>query len=172
MGDTVILWAFGLPFLPVYADYYVLTGSRWRHQLWLIDRKTRHKSFPTHSLQFGQFLASVPTTSSANELHLDFDSSEYDFRFNHTDLVAVFLPDGITLTTLPNIVGLRPQSGPNALLVMDRPGLISENEWTQAAQQYTRTPHLRLRVTTEGTHVTTDRSKMPTQKAVEVTKSQ
>jgi hypothetical protein len=46
-----------------------------------------------------------------------------------------FLPDGITLTTLPNIVGLRPQSGPNALLVMDRPGLISENEWTQAAQQ-------------------------------------
>ena len=71
MGETVVLWAFGLPFLPVYAGYYVLTGSRWRHHLWLIDRKTRHESLPSRSLQFGQFFVPAPTTPSDNALHLE-----------------------------------------------------------------------------------------------------
>jgi hypothetical protein len=121
MGEPVILWAFGLPFLPVYADYYVFTGSKWRHYLWLLDKKTRHESLPTRGLRFGQFLASVPTTPTDNMLHLDIDSGEHDFQFNHTDLVAVFLHDGITLTKLPNVAGLQSQSGPKAMLVMDRP---------------------------------------------------
>ncbi|OQE86084.1 hypothetical protein PENNAL_c0022G02146 [Penicillium nalgiovense] len=27
IGDLVVLWAFGLPFMAVYADYYILAGS-------------------------------------------------------------------------------------------------------------------------------------------------
>lgn len=89
MGEPVILWAFGLPFLPVYADYYVFTGSKWRHYLWLINKKTRHESLPTRGLRFGQFLAPTPTTVTDNILHLDIDGSGHNFQFNHIDLVTV-----------------------------------------------------------------------------------
>lgn len=92
--------------------------------------------------QFGKFLAPV--------------------HFNHTDVVAVILRDGITLTTLQNIAGLQPQSGPNGMLLMDRPQDISEADWVEATtKEYTRTPHLNLRTPTDGTHLTTLRSKIP-----------
>lgn len=31
MGEPVILWAFGLPWIAVYSDYYILAGSRLRN---------------------------------------------------------------------------------------------------------------------------------------------
>lgn len=56
MGETVILWAFGLPFLPVYADYYMLTGSTWRSFLFvsftLLFCLNPTFGIPTHSFRF------------------------------------------------------------------------------------------------------------------------
>jgi hypothetical protein len=59
MGDPVILWAFGLPFLAVYRDYYVLAGSDLRQHLWLLDKKTRHDALASQGFNFGQLLAPV-----------------------------------------------------------------------------------------------------------------
>ncbi|KAJ5207290.1 hypothetical protein N7491_002079 [Penicillium cf. griseofulvum] len=42
IGEPVIMWEYGLPFLAVHADYYVLTGSTLRPGSWLLTRKQNH----------------------------------------------------------------------------------------------------------------------------------
>jgi hypothetical protein len=57
MGDPVILWAFGLPLMTAYADYYILARSTLRHYFWLLDEKTPHDSLPVCGFHFGQLIA-------------------------------------------------------------------------------------------------------------------
>ncbi|KAJ5415506.1 hypothetical protein N7465_004201 [Penicillium sp. CMV-2018d] len=58
MGDPVVMWCFGLPFLAVYGDYYVMTGSPLRHFLWNIDKKPGHYSLKHKGFHFGEVVVS------------------------------------------------------------------------------------------------------------------
>ncbi|OQE19648.1 hypothetical protein PENFLA_c018G07011 [Penicillium flavigenum] len=78
MGDPVTLWAFDLPFMAVYADYYVLARSTLQQYFWLLDKKTRHDSLPVRGFHFGHLIAPPDLLATANIVHLDHDT--YDVR--------------------------------------------------------------------------------------------
>ncbi|KAJ6190943.1 hypothetical protein N7519_000964 [Penicillium mononematosum] len=42
-GDPVVIWAHGIPFIPVYADYYALVGSHLHKYMWLLTKKLMRK---------------------------------------------------------------------------------------------------------------------------------
>ncbi|CAG7985923.1 unnamed protein product [Penicillium nalgiovense] len=65
MGDTVILWAIGVAFMAVYAEYYVLAGSNLCHYLWLLAKRktTKHNGLPRYRYHFGQIAASTTLDS-------------------------------------------------------------------------------------------------------------
>lgn len=54
MGHPVILWAFGIPFVAVYANYYIMRGSSCRPHIWLLTKKPGHyqlsNCFPNDNL--------------------------------------------------------------------------------------------------------------------------
>jgi hypothetical protein len=56
---------------------------------------------------------------------------QLELHFAQTNYVGVFHSYGVTLTTLPNMAGLHPKSGPKELLVMDRLDIIRHAEWQQ-----------------------------------------
>lgn len=44
MGHPVILWAFGIPFVAIYADYYIMSRTSCRPYIWLLNKKPGHLS--------------------------------------------------------------------------------------------------------------------------------
>ncbi|KAF4764752.1 hypothetical protein HAV15_001256 [Penicillium sp. str.  len=54
VGHSVVLWAFGQPFIPVYGDYYLLCGSHLRPYLWQWSKKRRGKALPYRGFHSGR----------------------------------------------------------------------------------------------------------------------
>ncbi|KAJ5405912.1 hypothetical protein N7465_007196 [Penicillium sp. CMV-2018d] len=53
-AQPVVPWGFGLSFLPVHGDYYILCGSDLRPYHLQLTHKTKGKAPPHHSFRFGQ----------------------------------------------------------------------------------------------------------------------
>lgn len=58
MGNPVIMWRFGLPFVAVYGDYYAMSGSALQHYLWEIDKRPGHYSLKHGGFHFGEIAVS------------------------------------------------------------------------------------------------------------------
>lgn len=72
MGGAVVVWAHGVPFLPVFSDCYILTGAKLRHYPWNLDTKHRHGDMIGRRLHFGEIVA-PPSEIGDNALHMDDD---------------------------------------------------------------------------------------------------
>jgi hypothetical protein len=48
VGEPVIVWAHGLPFIPVLADYHALAGSHLRKHMWLLNKIMSHAKITFH----------------------------------------------------------------------------------------------------------------------------
>ncbi|CRL24589.1 unnamed protein product [Penicillium camemberti] len=48
--DPLIIWAFGLPFVPAYGDHYILAGPYLRNYLWILDKRDVY-----HQLKHAEF---------------------------------------------------------------------------------------------------------------------
>jgi hypothetical protein len=48
VDEPVIVWAHGLPFIPVLADYHALAGSHLRKHMWLLTKIMSHAKITFH----------------------------------------------------------------------------------------------------------------------------
>lgn len=147
-GEPVVLWAFGIPFLPVYSDYYLLCGSHLRPYLWQLTHKPKGKSLPYRGCRFGQVVGPIKRLSALQgndtTLIIDHDSPEktkfsVDLRYSPTDLVMTYGDNSVVLTTLTNLTAFHPKSGLKGNQVMDKPSGVTEEAWdTAKAAPYSR----------------------------------
>ncbi|CAI7565293.1 unnamed protein product [Penicillium viridicatum] len=135
MGGAVVVWAHGLPFLPVFSDYYLLAGAGLRHYLWTMDKKHGHKALTSTGMHFGEVVAS-PADIGENALEMEYDEQDWQrfpvaptLRCSPTNLVLLFRKDKFTLGSLPYIVGFHPNSGTKALKTVAQPDSISDDMW-------------------------------------------
>ncbi|KAJ5500893.1 hypothetical protein N7527_012014 [Penicillium freii] len=134
MGGAVVVWAHGLPFPPVFSDYYLFAGAGLRHYLWTMDKKHRYKALTSPGMHFGEVVAS-PADIGENALEMEYDEQDWQrfpvvptLRCSPTDLVLLFGKDKFTLGSLPYIVGFHP-SGTKALKTVAQPDSISDDMW-------------------------------------------
>ncbi|KAJ5392786.1 hypothetical protein N7465_011760 [Penicillium sp. CMV-2018d] len=135
MEGAVVVWAHGLPFLPVFSDYYLLAGAGLRHYLWTMDKKHKHKALTSTRMHFGEAVAS-PADIGENALEMEHDEQDRQrfpaaptLRCSPTNLVLLFGKDKFTLGSLPYIVGFHPNSGTKALKTVAQPDSISDDIW-------------------------------------------
>jgi hypothetical protein len=125
-GDPVIIWAFGLPFIPVYGGYYAMVGQDWSRYLWLVKHKAERKLMANTLFTFGQFVA--PWTDgfrvSQDALQFDWDDAPAHLRagwyrakppilVEKADDMVLTLHNGssLLLTPVHNFTGFHPSVG-------------------------------------------------------------
>ncbi|KAJ6131812.1 hypothetical protein N7471_007027 [Penicillium samsonianum] len=124
-GDPVIIWAFGLPFIPVYTGYYAMVGQNWSKHLWQLDHKVHNKKLSDRGFTFGQVIAPwiSDTPRSDYAVHIDWDDlstepwAHRDIKkpslVEHpSDMVLTVGNGRAMLTPLHNFVGFHPAIGP------------------------------------------------------------
>lgn len=133
-GDAVIIWAFGLPCIPVYTGYYAMVGQNWSKYLWQLDHKVHNKKLSDRGFIFGQLVApwTRDTPRSDYAVHIDWDDL-FTEPWAHRDIKKPSLvehPSDIVLTVgngramltpLHNFVGFHPAIGPSKSRIATRP---------------------------------------------------
>ncbi|KAK4865000.1 hypothetical protein LT330_001623 [Penicillium expansum] len=168
MGDAVVIWAHGLPFLPVFGGYYILTGARLRHYTWILDKKRRRRDMPITGIHFGEVVA-PPTQIGDNPLQMQYDDGEWrrfhsrlTMRCSPTDLIMTYTRDIMILTPLPYIIGFHPHSGELPRWTMDQPDDISDEHWRKLiAKPYTHASDVAIMGLGPGAHVDTSLLRRP-----------
>ncbi|KAJ5967976.1 hypothetical protein N7501_004224 [Penicillium viridicatum] len=78
MGNPVIVWADGIPFIPVFADYHALVGSHLRKYIWLITKKMSRAKLNHEGWHLGEIVVSLkrlrPPADVTLAFNVDFDS--------------------------------------------------------------------------------------------------
>lgn len=59
ISDPVIMWAYGLPFIPIFANYYALVGSHLRKYMWLLTKKMSHAKTKHQGWHLGEIVVSA-----------------------------------------------------------------------------------------------------------------
>ncbi|KAJ5615278.1 hypothetical protein N7537_000392 [Penicillium hordei] len=156
MGHPVIVWAHGIPFIPVFADYYALVGSHLRKYLWLITTKTSHAKLKHEGWHLGEITVSPkklhPPVDMSRILNVDFDAYDWSkftpvptFKCSTKRQVLVLQGATLTLTRPANIRGFHPNAGPSQNTVANRPNDVDDETWsTRRASPYRRTNAISL----------------------------
>ncbi|OQE13715.1 hypothetical protein PENFLA_c044G07835 [Penicillium flavigenum] len=81
IGEPVIVWAHGLSFIPVFAEYYALAGSHLRKYMWLLTKKMSHTKIKHHGWHPGEMVVSPKKlrtpTDTATTFNVDFDTHDW-----------------------------------------------------------------------------------------------
>ncbi|KAJ6178257.1 hypothetical protein N7519_008718 [Penicillium mononematosum] len=117
MGDPVVVWAFDLPFIAVYRDYYAMVGSHLRKYIWLVTKKTSGDALTHKGFHFGEIVARPDKLPQAvnpkTTLHID--AEDYDWthfkdapsmRCVANNLILTYYHGDLTLTRPTNIAGV------------------------------------------------------------------
>lgn len=138
-GGGVVMWMHGLPFVPIFSGYYVLVGAKFRHYLWIADKKQRNRDMSPDmkGLRFGQIVL-PPDCVGDDTLQMEYDEKDWQrfpatlsVRCSSTDNVLLYHKDVIHLTPLPHIIGFHPHSGHKAAYIMDQPVDVADTLWRQ-----------------------------------------
>lgn len=71
---------FGLPYIAVYSDYYILAGSRLRKSIWLMTKKPSHDNLTHDGFHFGEIIANpakLNTLDAKRALQIDCDTYDW-----------------------------------------------------------------------------------------------
>lgn len=137
MGHPVVIWAHGMPFIPVYADYYALVGSRLRKYMWLVTTKTSHAKLRHNGWQLGEIAVSPrniaePSETTAFSVDLDtYDWSKFSPvpTFNCATRRYILALPTCVLTRPTNVRDFHPYTGPSGNNTACRPSDIDERTW-------------------------------------------
>ncbi|KAJ5209158.1 hypothetical protein N7449_003537 [Penicillium cf. viridicatum] len=151
MGHPVVVWAHGIPFIPVYADYYAAVGSRLRKYLWLLTTKASHAKLKHEGWHLGEVVVSPKKLPSPTDTTFNVDFDTYDwskfspvptFKCSTIRHILLFHGPSLTITRPTNIHGFHPSAGASRDDIANRPNDVDNttwSNWTDAPYQNERT---------------------------------